>query len=114
MASLTLSRLSRYKDTPVFQAGDFVEFGLWEPPAEFQTQPAGSQIHTVKAHEVGFLDILAARYYGDGYEELWWSIAAANGIIDQERDMYPGMKLVIPPDARRARFVGRGGLASAV
>ncbi len=113
MATLLLSRTSRYKDTQAFDAGGLVEFGLWESPAEFQNLPAGSRVHTVKSHEVGFLDILAVLYFGDGYEGMWWAIAQANNIIDPEADMYPGMRLVIPPDFRKAQFAGRRGVSSA-
>lgn len=112
MASLTLSRLSRYKDTPAFDAGGEVEFGLWEKPAEFTDLPTGARLHTVRSNEIGMLDMIAVIYFGDGYEEMWWAIAEANGIINPETEMYPGMKLVIPPDSRKAGFVGRGGLTN--
>lgn len=112
MATLALSRLSRYKDTPAFLASGRAEFGLWTPVKEFTSTPAGSRLHTVKSHEVGFLDIIAVIYYGDGYETLWWTIAQANGIIDPEREMRAGMKLRIPPDSRKSQFVGRGSATS--
>ena len=111
--TVILSRLSRYKDTNVFLAGPAVEFGLWEAPAEFQGLPAGAQTHTVKANEVGFLDIIAVLWYGAGYEEMWWSIAQANAIINQETEMYPGMALVIPTQNLVSQFAARAGLASA-
>lgn len=112
---ITLSRTSRYKDTPAYNAGGVVEFGLWEAPPEFVASglPTGVRLHTVLAHEVGFLDLIAIKYYGDGSEVLWWTIAQANGIIDPETEMVPGQKLKIPPESRRASFIGRGGRSSA-
>lgn len=113
--TITLSRTNRYKDTPAFKVGSNVEFGLWEAPPEFlaSAQPTGVRLHTVRLHEVGFLDIIAVMYYGDGFENMWWTIAAANGIIDPETEMYPGLKLKIPPDSRKSSFIGRGGRSSA-
>ncbi len=106
---LTLSGTSRYKDTDVFDEAGDLEFGLWEPPAEFLDQPQGSLIHRVRQHEVGFLDIIAVKYYGAGYESLWPAIATANSIIDPEQEMYPGMALIIPPRPRVAQFIARAG-----
>lgn len=108
-ASVSISSTSRYKDTDVFDQGGTVEFALQVPPAEFQTVPVGSTIHTVRNNEIGFLDMLAVRYYGPGSEKLWWVIAQANAMVDPEREMYAGQRLVVPPRSRLTQFLGRGG-----
>lgn len=108
---MNVPQTSRYKDTPSFQREDGVGemFGLWRVPVEFQEQASNSLRHVTKGDEIGFLDILAARYYGFGYEHLWWVIAVANGIVDVERDMKVGMTLRIPPRDLVMSFVGRAG-----
>ncbi len=110
-SSVTLSNLSRYKDTRIFDEGGDLEFELQTQPDEFNNIPQGSQTHVVRSHEVGFLDIVAVRYYGVGYERMWWSIAQANNIINPESEMYPGMELVIPGRDRLTSFIGRPGNA---
>lgn len=107
--SVTLSNLSRYKDTPVYNTGGTLEFGLWAPIKEFTTLPLGSKVHTVRQNEVGMLDMIAKKYFGAGYEVLWWVIAQANNIMDMEIDMYPGQVLVIPPRPSLIAFQGRAG-----
>ncbi len=85
-----------------------------EGPREF-TAPAravAGTIHTVAFHEIGFLDLLAVRYYGPGYERMWWSIAMANAMIDPEREMFPGQQLLIPPRASVSQFLSRPGDAA--
>jgi hypothetical protein len=107
--SITLSTLSRYKDTSVYSTGGITEFGLWVAPKEFESLPLGSLTHVVKVNEIGMLDMIAVKYYGPGYEVMWWSIAEANGILDVEIDMYPGQVLVIPPRAALIAFTARAG-----
>jgi nucleoid-associated protein YgaU len=53
--------------------------------------------------------MLAVRYYGPGYERLWWVIMQANNIIDPSAEMYPGQRLLIPPRASVLRFIARAG-----
>ena len=50
--------------------------------------------HTLSAYEVGRLDLIAYKYYGD--VQLWWIIAQANSIIDPIDGMSAGDILVIP------------------
>jgi hypothetical protein len=109
MPTLALSNYSRYKDTAVYADADATRFALWEPPAEFTDPALGWQIHRVAQNEVGFLDMLAAQYYGQGFEQMWWVIAQANALLDPEREMYPGMVLVIPPRAAVQQFLARLG-----
>lgn len=109
---ISLAATSRYKDTLVYTEGGIPEFALFEPPPEFVTGAAGSVTHRVSQHEIGFLDILAVRYYGQGYEQLWWVLALANGIVDPELDMRVGMALTIPPRDDVIQFISRVGDAA--
>lgn len=89
---------------------DGTELGLWQPPSEFQTVRAGWKVHVVRQNEVGFLDILAVQYFGAGMETMWWVIAQANGIVDADAEMYPGMKLRIPTREEVLSFIAREAL----
>ena len=110
MASeIVLSSLSRYKDTSVYAGDRGPEFGLMEAPLEFLTATENYKQHRVQQHEVGFLDMLAARYFGQGNEQLWWAIALANNMSDPEIEMFSGQVLVIPPRERVTAFVSRLG-----
>lgn len=104
-----VSNQSRYKDTLVFEGDRGPEFGLTELPAEFQENDIADRVHRVVAAEVGFLDQIAARYYGPGYEKLWWVLAQANGIIDPAQEMFPGMVLRIPQRSLIVDFTSRVG-----
>lgn len=108
-ATISLSNLSRYKDTPIFDDVDAVRFGAFEPPPEFIDPTENVRRHTVTQDEIGFLDDLAVRFYGEGYEELWWSIALANAMIDPEREMFAGQTLLIPPREKSVQFISRAG-----
>lgn len=106
---VNLPYLSRYKDTPVYDEGGALEFELWAAPPEFGDQGTAGRTHRVTQHEVGFLDIIAVRYFGRGFESAWWAIAQANGIIDPEREMFAGMALIIPPKSRVTQYLSRPG-----
>jgi len=106
--TLTLSSASRYKDTNVYSTETWgARFALWEAPPEFLEAYEDSVVHEVRKFQIGMLDMLAVQYYGAGREELWWVIAQANGIIDQETDMYVGQKLVIPPRSAVLAYISR-------
>ncbi len=109
MADVTLSSLSRYKDTRAFAATKRPAFGLMEPPTEFIEETEGVRRHVIAENEIGFLDILAVRFFGQGYEELWWAIALANAIIDPEKEMANGKTLLIPTRESALRFISRVG-----
>jgi nucleoid-associated protein YgaU len=115
MATLQISNFSRFKDSKAYTTADgrYV-FAPMEGPREFTTPAEGTnaEIHTVRVHEVGFLDLIAVAKYGPGYERLWWAIALANAMIDPEREMYAGQRLVIPPRATVAQFLSRPGDAT--
>lgn len=100
----------RYKDTETYTGPRGVEYGLYVPPQEaLQPLPTWPR-HTVQLQEVGFLDLIAVRYYGPDSEEGWFLIADANGIICPEY-MQAGQVLIIPPREVYLRFVGRRGRA---
>jgi len=65
----------------------------------------GARLHSVVEDEVGLLDMVAQRYYGAGYEVLWWLIAYANGITDPTLDLYPGKTLLIPSQSVVTAFL---------
>jgi hypothetical protein len=111
-ATVSIQSNSRYKDTPVFSDGGQLSFELQVPPEEFNQQPVGAKTARVRSFEIGFLDITAVRNFGNGNEQMWWAIAQANGMIDMEREMYPGMVLVVPSQATVSAFNGRQGDAT--
>jgi hypothetical protein len=108
-STILVSNISRYKDTPIYQDPDTTRFALWVPPAEFQAPQVGWLTHRVAPNEVGFLDSIAVRYYGAGYESLWWVLQQANGLLDPESEMVPGMVLLIPPRTVVQQFLSRLG-----
>lgn len=118
LGQLRLSNRSRYKLARVFfnsddaprlegRNEDGLEFGLLPPLVDFEDLGTNFQTHRVSSNEVGFLDLIATRYYGAGFEDLWWAIGYANSIIDQERDMFPGQELVIPSRDALTAFLTR-------
>ncbi len=108
MATLTLSSLSRFKDTGVYTGVDGTpEFALWEAPVEFTEDRDGYREHRVKRNEIGLLDMLAVRYFGPGHESLWWIIARVNGIVDSEMEMYEQQVILIPPRDAVLEFIAR-------
>lgn len=107
---VSISNFSRYKDTPIYVDSDGeTRFALQVPPAEFQDPQLGWGTHRVEQHEVGFLDYIAVKHYGNGYEKLWWVIAQANAMLDPESEMKAGMVLVIPPRTVVQQFLARLG-----
>lgn len=102
-----MSDPTRYKDTLVYDDQDGVgpQFGLFREPADLLS--AGFSYYVIQRSDVGFLDRIAYRYYGD--ESLWWVIAYANGIFDPEFDVTVGTKVTIPNVEAVNAFVQRGG-----
>jgi nucleoid-associated protein YgaU len=99
---------SRYKDTTIIQREDGkVVPALIEVPEEFHAGDSRQRFHEVRANEVGNLDRIAVRYYGEGLEALWVGIALANGISNPEFGIAPGDRLVIPPREQALRFLAR-------
>jgi hypothetical protein len=108
--TLSLRPDTRYKDTRVYDDDGVVSFALLEPPPEL-VAAADDIVHMVQEHEVGFLDKIAANYYGTGYEKLWWVIALVNGVIDAETELFPGARIRIPQRSRVVQFLMRAGRA---
>ena len=76
-------------------------FELWVPP-DLKEIPA--TLYTISENEVGRLDNLAYKFYGN--VNLWWVIAYANNIKNSFEDMSPGDVLQIPDiQAVEARIV---------
>lgn len=108
MATVLLPRSSRYKDTRLFARTRGEEFGVWLPPREFDRTIRQAITHVVASHEVGFLDSIAVRYYGNEMETMWWVIARVNNIVDPERDMFSGQRLILPPSDVVRGYMSRG------
>ena len=115
---LTLSNRSRYKLTRVFvnratdpridgRNEDGLEFGLLSTLDDFLALGTEIRTHIVAAEDVGFLDRVAVKFYGPGFEDFWWVIAYANNIADQQEEMSVGQNLVIPPRERITSFLAR-------
>jgi len=98
---------SRYKDSFSYVDNGAVVIGPMQPPPEFSRVSPRWTIHTVTSREVGFPDIIASRYYGDGSEKFWWVICLVNGIVNPDTDLYPGQKLSIPPQDLVTSFANR-------
>lgn len=106
MAEITLSSLSRFKDTKVYEAADGTpEFALWDAPVEFTEDRESYREHRIKKNEIGMLDMLAARYFGPGHESLWWVLALVNGMVDPEMEMVSGQVILIPPRDAVIEFI---------
>jgi hypothetical protein len=108
MATFSMSELSRYKDTAVYESVlGTPEFALFEAPIEFTEDRIGYREHRVSDFEIGALDALAVKYFGPGYEELWWVIALVNGILDSEMEMRGGQVILIPPREAVLEYIAR-------
>lgn len=89
---------SRYKGSRYFNRKSYgvpstVEPETWSPP-EILPSP-NDRFTTVKAGEVGRLDLISARVYGT--DKLWWVIAYINDIIDPIEGTYVNRELRYPP-----------------
>lgn len=101
---------SRYKDTRVYASRQFGPlFALMELPPEFAESRADESGYIVRKVDVGFLDQIAVRYYGPGFEKFWWVLALVNRIIDPDLDMFVNQKLRVPSRATVLEFNARVG-----
>lgn len=102
---------SRYKSTQVFRIRDTDrqgnELALMSVLPDFFQLGEDFNTYTVGARDIGFLDRVAVRFYGPGFEWAWWVIAYANAIIDVEQEMFSGQKLVIPTRTRLQSFLSK-------
>ena len=112
MATLTLPKNSRYKDTKIYTVSNTgtVVFGLFRRPVGLNPAIRRSDefSYMVEVQDIGQLDRIAVLYYGEGSESLWWVIALYNGIINPLAEMKVGQVLRIPSQVAVASFVGRG------
>lgn len=105
------SRDTRYKDTLLYGDRAFGSVqGLFRVPPEFASTSGEWATYVVRDTDIGAMDRVAASKYGDGMEWAWWAILMANGIVDPEREMYPGMKIKMPPLQVIQRFTSRGAI----
>lgn len=96
---IRLSKTSRYAGTSLYQLRDVnglptssFTFGVWrrvEIP-----DSVNDSVHIITESEIGRLDNVAFKYYGDSL--LWWVIADANSINDPFTDMIAGSEIRIP------------------
>ena len=108
MATIRIATSSRYRSTSLHQDVDLLQYGTYQPPAEFEdVSPGNYATYVVAVQDVGFLDKIAVRFYGPGTEAYWWVICRVNGIVDVETDLWPGRKLVIPPLSAVSAFKSR-------
>lgn len=114
--TFSLPSHSRYKDTDVLDLGNGgTAFGLFRTPEEVADLDRNA-LPIDRVYQDGEgpnLDAVAVRNYGPGFERAWWAIAAANGVVDADRQ--PGLLaegLAIPSrltlDAVQARRPYRG------
>jgi hypothetical protein len=106
----TVSPQSRYKTCYVIDDGANPAILSPLPVLEdILAEDRTAQLHTVETAEIGFLDLLASRYYGAGMESMWWVIAYVNAIIDPDLEMFVGQVLLIPSQTAVSTFIARGG-----
>ena len=65
--------------------------GRWKPP---EVNLSDATEHVVSGNEIGQLDAIAYRYYGD--EHLWALLAWVNNIENQLEEMEAGQILIVP------------------
>jgi len=101
---------SRYKDTGIYATDQFGPvFALMELPQEFAEAREDETVYTVRKVDVGFLDQIAVRHYGPGFEKFWWVLALVNRIIDPDHDMFVNQSLRVPSRATVLEFNARVG-----
>ena len=110
--AVVISTDSIYKDTPVFEGDRGPEFGAFVPPVEFNTPDENYKLYRLESHEVGFLDLVANKFWGQGSEIFQRGLMLANAMLDPEVDMFAGQELIIPPRDALLRFQSRSGLGA--
>jgi hypothetical protein len=93
---ITLSVDSRYHKTSLLtttvEGRNVAIWGVWDPIVFDDEED--DQIHMVRSVDLGRLDTLANRFYGN--PNMWWVIATKNLIKNQLTDMRVGQRLRIP------------------
>jgi hypothetical protein len=122
---LSLSNRSRYKLTRIFintavdpriddRNEDGLEFGLLSVLDDFLDLGTNVRTHTITSADRGFLDAVAVKFYGAGFEDFWWVIAYANNILDPDAEMFVGQQLKIPSREVVTSFLARKPAAGGV
>ena len=115
---LQLSNRSRYKLTRIFfneasdpriegRNEDGLEFGLLSVLDDFLKLGTNVRTHTVTSADIGFLDQIAVKFYGAGFEDFWWVLGYVNNIADPDEEMFVGQTLTIPPREAVTTFLAR-------
>lgn len=93
----------RYSRTPVLGLGFQYGTSYTIPTIREQIKRGNIKVDRVILEESERLDILAAKYYGDG--RLWWIICAASD-IGFAPQAPPGTTILIPNMDDITRFIG--------
>lgn len=88
---------SAYADTPVYNVGGDIVFGLRR---EVVVADQTDQLYTVPPAGEQRLDLISEQFYG--IPDLWWVIADVNGIVDPLVGPAQGDILRIPQRSRLA------------
>lgn len=104
--TLSVSVRSRMKRAYPTTLDGKISFSPMPIIEQFYAGSSDWTVHTVQAHEVGFLDKIAYKYYGAGSEDLWWVIGYANEIIYPDLEMTAGQRLQIPSYDAVLSFIG--------
>ena len=89
-----LSKDSMFSNTPVYQVGQDIVFGLRQPVISNSSDDV--QV-TVTQTMSGRLDKIANQLYGSS--DLWWIIADSNNMLDPFVETVTGAKLRVPPSS---------------
>ena len=84
-----------YVQTPVYQVGGDIVFGLMVPPI---IADATDVVYTVTQSTANRLDLVANTFYGD--PSLYWVLGDVNDITDIQNGVPEGTRLRIPSKSR--------------
>jgi hypothetical protein len=110
-----VSTRSRYKMSKAYidseKSGLFanrgVVFGPMALMEDFYSLGDDYFAYRVGGKDIGFLDLVARSFFGEGNEDLWWTIAYANAVIDPETDLISGDVIAIPAPELTTKFLLR-------
>lgn len=94
------TRFARHK---IYASGANSFFETWRVP---EVEPdASDQFHMVESGEEGLRGITLISYKYYNRVDLWWFIAAINGIFCPTVEVVPGIELRIPSLQRMLKFI---------
>lgn len=106
--TINIGNRSRYKMSKAYtDCTRGVVFGQMRTVKDFYTLGGDYEVHRIPKRQIGFLDKVASDWYGIGNEDMWWTIAYANSVIDPEFDLKSGQALVIPTNERLSNYIMR-------